>query len=54
MFTSSDSQNIFHPLCESLKIFCFPKHSICGTAVHKSHSFIHWIDLHYLYEINII
>jgi hypothetical protein len=30
-----------------LKIFSFPKYSICGAAAHKAHFFFHWIDLHY-------
>jgi hypothetical protein len=52
--TSSDGQNISCPICKSLEIFHFPKYSICGTAVHKTHFFFHWIDLQCLYETNII
>jgi hypothetical protein len=52
--TSSDSQYISRSLCESLKIFGFPKYSIYGVTVHKKHFFFPWIDLYYLYEIKII
>jgi hypothetical protein len=37
-----------------LEIFSFPKHSICGAAIHEVHFFFHWIDLNYLNETNII
>jgi hypothetical protein len=48
---SCDSQNVPGPPCESLEIFCFPKYTICGTTIHKTQFFFHWIDFKYLYRI---
>jgi hypothetical protein len=36
-----------------LKILHFSKYNICGAAIHNAYFFFQWIDLHYLYEINI-
>jgi hypothetical protein len=35
-------------------ILGFPKYIVCGTTIHKTHFFFHWIDFKDLCEINII